>query len=57
MAIVLTTDAEVDMWIPNFAVFGAIGLLCLVFTLIWVPETKGKSLERIEQELRARVAT
>lgn len=39
----------------TFGMFGVIGLACLVFTLIWVPETKGKSLEQIEQELRSAV--
>jgi sugar porter (SP) family MFS transporter len=34
-----------------FFLFAAIGLLTFVFAIAVIPETKGKSLERIEQEL------
>ncbi len=34
-----------------FAVFGSFAALGLVFTLIYVPETKGRSLEQLEAEL------
>ncbi|HKK42002.1 MAG TPA: sugar porter family MFS transporter [Bacteroidales bacterium] len=34
-----------------FGIFGILSLLAFVFVKIWIPETKGKSLEQIEQEL------
>ena len=35
----------------TFLVFAGINVLSLVFVCIWVPETKGKSLEQIERHL------
>lgn len=32
-----------------FYTFGAIGLLGAAYTVLWVPETKGKSLEEIRE--------
>lgn len=34
-----------------FGFFGLFSLLAFVFVKIWIPETKGKSLEQIEQEM------
>ena len=34
-----------------FGFFGLFSLLAFVFVKIWIPETKGKSLEQIEEEL------
>ena len=34
-----------------FGIFGAFSILAFVFVKIWIPETKGKSLEQIEKEL------
>ncbi len=34
-----------------FAVFGGFAVLALLFTLRYIPETKGRSLEQLEQEL------
>lgn len=34
-----------------FGFFGVFSLLAFVFVKIWIPETKGKSLEQIEREL------
>lgn len=34
-----------------FAIFGGFTLLSLIFVKIWIPETKGKTLEQIEAEL------
>lgn len=34
-----------------FGFFGFFSLLAFVFVKIWIPETKGKSLEQIEEEL------
>lgn len=37
---------------PTFFIFGAIGLLGIVFTVAMVPETRGKTLEQFEDEYR-----
>ncbi len=34
-----------------FGIFGVFSILAFVFVKIWIPETKGKSLEQIENEL------
>jgi MFS family permease len=34
-----------------FAFFGVFSILAFVFVKIWIPETKGKSLEQIEKEM------
>jgi sugar porter (SP) family MFS transporter len=34
-----------------FAIFGVFSIIAFVFVKIWIPETKGKSLEQIEREL------
>ncbi|KOH43645.1 sugar porter family MFS transporter [Sunxiuqinia dokdonensis] len=34
-----------------FAIFGGFSIIAFVFVKIWIPETKGKSLEQIENEL------
>ncbi|PTN10532.1 sugar porter family MFS transporter [Mangrovibacterium marinum] len=34
-----------------FGIFGIFSVLAFVFVKIWIPETKGKSLEQIEKEL------
>jgi sugar porter (SP) family MFS transporter len=34
-----------------FALFGVFSVIAFVFVKIWIPETKGKSLEQIEKEL------
>lgn len=34
-----------------FAIFGVFSVLAFIFVKIWIPETKGKSLEQIEKEL------
>jgi len=34
-----------------FAIFGGFTLLAFIFVKIWIPETKGKTLEQIEKEL------
>jgi sugar porter (SP) family MFS transporter len=34
-----------------FGIFGVFSILAFVFVKIWIPETKGKSLEQIEKEL------
>lgn len=34
-----------------FAIFGVFCIIAFVFVKIWIPETKGKSLEQIEKEL------
>ncbi|WP_165042736.1 sugar porter family MFS transporter [Dysgonomonas sp. ZJ709] len=34
-----------------FAIFGGFTVLAFIFVKIWIPETKGKSLEQIEKEL------
>lgn len=39
----------------TFWIYGTIGILCLVFTYYFVPETKGKSLETIEQNWTQRL--
>ncbi|WP_231496772.1 sugar porter family MFS transporter [Prevotella sp. 10(H)] len=35
-----------------FAIFGGFTLLAFIFVKIWIPETKGKTLEQIEKELK-----
>jgi len=35
-----------------FAIFGVFSVIAFVFVKIWIPETKGKSLEQIEVELK-----
>jgi sugar porter (SP) family MFS transporter len=35
-----------------FAIFGIFSVIAFVFVKIWIPETKGKSLEQIEKELK-----
>lgn len=35
-----------------FAIFGGFILLAFIFVKIWIPETKGKTLEQIEKELK-----
>ena len=34
-----------------FAIFGVFSIIAFVFVKIWIPETKGKTLEQIEKEL------
>jgi sugar porter (SP) family MFS transporter len=34
-----------------FGIFGIFSIIAFVFVKIWIPETKGKSLEQIEEEL------
>lgn len=34
-----------------FGIFGVFSILAFVFVKLWIPETKGKSLEQIEKEL------
>lgn len=34
-----------------FGIFGVFSIIAFVFVKIWIPETKGKSLEQIEREL------
>jgi sugar porter (SP) family MFS transporter len=34
---------------PTFLIYGIFGLVGLIFTLIWLPETRGKSLEEVEK--------
>lgn len=34
-----------------FGIFGVFSIIAFVFVRIWIPETKGKSLEQIEREL------
>ncbi len=34
---------------PTFLIYGLFGLVGLIFTLIWLPETRGKSLEEVEK--------
>jgi len=38
----------------TFWMFGGICVFAMVFTYIWVPETKGKTLEEIEKKLSGR---
>lgn len=38
----------------TFWILAVIGLACWLFTYLWIPETKGRSLEEIESLLRAR---
>lgn len=35
-----------------FAIFGIFSIIAYVFVKIWIPETKGKTLEQIEKELK-----
>jgi len=37
----------------TFWIYGALGILAWLFVYLWVPETKGKSLEEIEAHFRA----
>jgi len=37
----------------TFWIYGALGVLAWIFVYLWVPETKGKSLEEIEAYFRA----
>ena len=37
----------------TFWIYGALGILAWLFVYAWVPETKGKSLEEIEEHFRA----
>jgi sugar porter (SP) family MFS transporter len=39
-----------------FLIFAAIGVLAFIFVSMFVPETKGRSLEDIEKDLRGKVA-
>ena len=34
-----------------FGIFGIFSIIAFVFVKIWIPETKGKSLEQIEKEI------
>lgn len=35
-----------------FGIFGVFSIIAFVFVKVWIPETKGKSLEQIERELK-----
>ncbi|BBH73221.1 sugar porter family MFS transporter [Staphylococcus pseudintermedius] len=37
-----------------FLIFAVIGIIAMIFVIIFLPETRGRSLEQIEQDLRAR---
>ncbi|WP_231038660.1 sugar porter family MFS transporter [Pectinatus haikarae] len=41
----------------TFYTFACIGVVALIFVKLWVPETKGRSLEKIEEDFRAYGAT
>ncbi|KAF1857586.1 hypothetical protein Lal_00014595 [Lupinus albus] len=41
--------APVMWWV--FAIFGIFSIIAFVFVKIWIPETKGKSLEKIQKEM------
>ena len=45
--------AGMDM---TFMVFVGIGIICFLFILKFCPETKGRSLEEIEQQFRSEAA-
>ncbi|HEC2146949.1 TPA: sugar porter family MFS transporter [Staphylococcus delphini] len=48
---VLTDVLEVQQ---VFLIFAVIGIIAMVFVMKFLPETRGRSLEQIEQDLRAR---
>ncbi|PCF36527.1 sugar porter family MFS transporter [Staphylococcus delphini] len=48
---VLTDVLEVQQ---VFLIFAVIGIIAMIFVMIFLPETRGRSLEQIEQDLRAR---
>lgn len=48
---VLTDVLEVQQ---VFLIFAVIGIIAMVFVIKFLPETRGRSLEQIEQDLRAR---
>ena len=39
----------------TFWIYGVIGILSLIFTYYFLPETKGKSLEKIEKNWAERI--
>lgn len=41
---------------PMFFVFAVVGVLGILFTITLVPETRGKTLEEFEDEVRAQHA-
>ena len=46
-------NAALDVeWV--FLIFAAIGVVALIFVIKFLPETRGRSLEEIEIELRQR---
>jgi SP family facilitated glucose transporter-like MFS transporter 3 len=45
-----TMQAHLETYV--FVPFGAVCLLCFGFTLVYVPETRGKSLDQIQADLR-----
>ncbi|EGQ0314371.1 TPA: sugar porter family MFS transporter [Staphylococcus pseudintermedius] len=40
-----------------FLIFAVIGIIAMIFVIKFLPETRGRSLEQIEQDLRARTNT
>ncbi|HEC2168467.1 TPA: sugar porter family MFS transporter [Staphylococcus delphini] len=49
---VLTDVLEVQQ---VFLIFAVIGIIAMIFVMKFLPETRGRSLEQIEQDLRARM--
>ena len=45
----IISDSIGIQWV--FAIFGIFSIIAFVFVKIWIPETKGKSLEKIQKEM------